>query len=432
MRYLALLALAGCSSPRPPSPLPVARSPVAVLTPIANDQIDVLFMVDDSAGSLEGQSRLADAMPALVDRLNHRAAGLASLHVGVVTSDLGTSATTGAPAPSIPGCHGEGTNGVLQGNELVVDAPYLRDEPTADGLRITNYSGDLASALTALVEVPATGCGYEQHLEAVRRALQNDTDNHGFLRAAASLAVVFVSDQDDCSVADINLFNPLTTAELGPPAAFRCTRFGVICDDGGTTPYNMSLPGMKASCHSNPSPKLLARVADYQAFLAGLKPDPLMVMVGAIVGSPQPVNVDLVPQPNDPTPVSHLVHSCQYTRASDTIAADPAVRDVELAKMFDRRVVDTICQDDFTGPLTDIARQIDSMTGSPCLFRNIPSPADCVARDDDGDIDACTSDGETDCFELVTDATTCPDGQHLRVNYRGTPENKLTLFCRLP
>ena len=73
MRYLVVLALVGCSggdsSPppgdasSPPSQQP-AR-PVGVLAPQPNDKVDVLFMVDDSPGTLEYQTNLREQLPSV-------------------------------------------------------------------------------------------------------------------------------------------------------------------------------------------------------------------------------------------------------------------------------------------------------------------------------------------------------------------------------
>ena len=43
-----------------------------------------------------------------------------------------------------------------------------------------------------LASVGASGCGFEQHLEAVHRALADNPANAGFLRDDANLAVILV------------------------------------------------------------------------------------------------------------------------------------------------------------------------------------------------------------------------------------------------
>jgi hypothetical protein len=361
---------------------------------------------------------------------------LPNLHIGVVTSDLGTSAAADAmPGPGIgsgPGsCSGNGKNGNLQTNAAVQGA-FIDDEPNLDGARVTNYTGTLQDAFSAIASVGAGGCGFEQHLEAVKRALNNNPANAGFLRPDANLAVILVGDEDDCSLEHTTLLGT-DTATLGPLQSFRCTRFGITCDDGGATADEMNVPGPKGGCHSNEQSEYLTHLADYKAFLDGLKPDPLMVMVGTIVGNPEPLEVELRAPPGGGTPISALAHSCAWVDAGNaTVVADPAVRDVEFAKMFDRNAVGTVCQQDQSPALIAIARQIDAMTGSPCLFRDIAEPHDCTAADDTGaTVEACDSTRTDSCYTLVTDATMCPEGQHLRVDYVGVQTSKLTLSCAL-
>src|SRR3990167_5832601 len=59
--------------------------------------VDVLLVVDDSPSMAPKQAKFADALPALVERLAARPGGLPDLHLGVVTTDLGTSGSTSAP-----------------------------------------------------------------------------------------------------------------------------------------------------------------------------------------------------------------------------------------------------------------------------------------------------------------------------------------------
>lgn len=61
---------------------------------------------------------------------------------------------------------------------------------------------DAAELFSEMVAVGTSGAGWELGLEAARLALSEplaDTDNAGFLREEASLAVIFLSDEDDYS-----------------------------------------------------------------------------------------------------------------------------------------------------------------------------------------------------------------------------------------
>ena len=63
------------------------------------------------------------------------------------------------------------------------------------------------------------GCGFEQQLEAAYTALTTQSGpgmpNEGFLREDSLLAIILVTDEDDCSTNDVEMFNP-SRDDLGP------------------------------------------------------------------------------------------------------------------------------------------------------------------------------------------------------------------------
>lgn len=425
MRWLPVLALVACSSTPPPPP---SRVPAAIIDAVPTKDVDVLFLIDDSI-SLDMETNLKDAYPAFFNVLNENG-GFPNVHIGVATSDLGTSAVADPnPGPNIGAgppdyCWGRGKSGNLQTNgSTVVNGSFIADVKNADGTRTTNYSGALIDAFDGLASVGIDGCGFEQTLEGIQRTLDNNPANAGFLRPDANLAIVVVSDEDDCSLEHTSLIDP-NNSEVGPLQSFRCTHYGITCDVGGTTPEEMNTPGHKELCHSNDDSTYLTHVADHVAFLKSLKADPSMVMVGTVVGTPAPVDVEMRPAIGTTTPIPALAHSCNYTDANNQlVVADPAVRIDELANSFERHVTGSACQSDLSPPMVAIARQIQSMTGSTCLVRDIAMPADCVVTDDAGPVADYT---------LATDPTMCPDGQHLRFVRAGTATGKTVVSCTAP
>ena len=161
-------------------------------------ELDVLFVVDNTASMVEEQPRLLAALPALASAA--RLAG-SSLHVGFTTTGL-TPASTACPG---------GAEGGEAGRLFPADgsAPRL--------LTLATPSFEAALKQNASVGL----CAYvEQGLEAARRALTaplvdsaddprtplpND-GNLGFLRDEAALAVVVVSDEDDHSPDDVDTY----------------------------------------------------------------------------------------------------------------------------------------------------------------------------------------------------------------------------------
>src|SRR3954464_8786991 len=55
-----------------------------------NRKIDILFVIDDSPSMLDKQTNLKANFPNFVNVLNTIQGGLPDVHLGVVTSDLGT------------------------------------------------------------------------------------------------------------------------------------------------------------------------------------------------------------------------------------------------------------------------------------------------------------------------------------------------------
>ncbi|MDP2313517.1 MAG: hypothetical protein Q8P41_11475 [Pseudomonadota bacterium] len=128
---------------------------------------DVLFVVDDSASMEEEQDRLASNFGAFVEVL---ASSYADWQVGVVTTDVDV----------------EGA-GALRGGLLTADTP------------------DLDAAFRAAVVAGTDGSRDEQGLSAAVLAV-DATRNPGFVRAGSRFNVVFVSDEDDHSPADVQTY----------------------------------------------------------------------------------------------------------------------------------------------------------------------------------------------------------------------------------
>src|SRR5262249_43653060 len=148
--------------------------------------------------------------------------------------------------------------------------------------------------------------------------------NVGFLRPNANLAIIMLTDEDDCSMSHSTLLSSDTT--LGPLQSFRCTRFGVTCDGGGRTPDEMNLTDTKTGCHSNETSAYLKDIGSYATFFLGLKSNPNMIAFSAIAGPTTPVQVLLRTPPGGGAAIPALEHSCTYNGASGTEVADPAVR----------------------------------------------------------------------------------------------------------
>jgi hypothetical protein len=338
-----------------------------------NRDIDILFIIDDSPSMLDKQTNLKNNFPNFINVLNTIEGGLPNVHLGVVSSDLGTKGAADAQAgPGIgsgPGsCSGNGKSGNLQTNmSTLVSGTFISDTKNNDGTRTTNYTGTLAAAFSAIASLGASGCGFEQHLEAAKRALNNNPANAGFLRPNAYLALIFIQDEDDCSIAKATILGS-DTATLGPLQSFRCNRFGHVCAQGGADSTAMNQVGPKGGCTSNDNSQYLTKVGDYVTFFKGLKAEPANVIVAAISGPTTPYEVELRTPPGGGTAIPAVAHSCTYQGANGPEVADPSTRLKQFLDQFpNRSTFSTICQQDLSGALTQIAQLLRTVIGSPCI-----------------------------------------------------------------
>lgn len=279
-----------------------------------------------------------------------------------------------------------------------------------------------------MVRVGSTGCGFEQPLGAMRAALEANPENAGFVRPDATLAVILLTDEDDCSARDAVLFGPDTPDN--PQQSFRCTRFGVTCLQGGNTPDEMMEPGVKGGCGPSTG-ALLDEPSTFRDVLVELKGDPRRVVVGGIIGNPEPVEIELRAATAGGNLLPVLAPSCTFSGpdgmsgTSDDQVAEPGVRVQAFLELFDdRSFAGSVCNNDLASPLGGIADRIAFAMGSPCITQSI-DPATCVVEDVVGEtiteLPPCPA---STCWSLVTDPATCPGFDHvaLEVTRAAPPE----------
>jgi hypothetical protein len=430
-----------------------------------NRQIDILFLIDDSQSMAPKQQNLADNFPNFINVLNTVKGGLPDVHIGITTSDMGASSTDTGIGPGVSGCTGTGRGGKLQVlGTTAVSGSYLSDVASQSGSgRDRNYTGDLATVFSTMATgVGAHGCGFEQHLEAIRSALGSDSTtgsvatNAGFLRPDAYLAIIIIADEDDCSLSDTKLLEGDDSSPFGPLESFRCTRYGVTCDVGGTTPDEMNVVGAKSMCHSNESGAELTKVQRYIDFMRSLKADPQDVIIALIGGPNTPVATELRTDPQHmTTPIPALAHSCHYTdgQGSDE-NADPSIRQTQFMNAFPNRFTfTTICNNDLTGGLTQIAQLVKQVFGDACIEGELATPFQCSVSDvvnpgtsmaSETILPECidVSDSDTSpnvpCWVILPDAANCgmndqdPDMLALRVkrnNVKPDPNTHVIANC---
>jgi hypothetical protein len=418
----------------PDCTVPPCREIIAELPPAAPTRdLDILFVIDNSHSMHEEQEALLAAFPTFMDVLGTIGGGLPNVHIGVISTDIGIGehATTG--------CEGQGENGVLQAAPRIAGCQppagrFIRDVESG-GERERNYSASLPDTFSCIAALGIEGCGLEQPLNAMKLALDGSRpENAGFLRPSSFLAVVFLSDEDDCSVSNAAILDPTAESAFGPFSSFRCTEFGVICDG---MPLSRT-PMAYGSCASRPD-SYLYQPRFFADFLLSLR-RPSQLFVAAIVAPATPFEVGLTDRSSP-----DLAPSCQSAAGT----ADPAVRLHELVALFPgHSAAASICATDLVDPLRELGKQLSTLLTGACLWGLLLDASsepglqpDCQVFEKRGAtrtrIPACEGSGPDPCHAFVSDAALCPysPGQ-LRLAVRRTsapaPDATYVLECFRP
>ncbi len=334
------------------------------------NMLDLLFVMDNTLSMGERQTALGEQVPAMIRELlqpSETVSGrtpppVEDLHVGIISADMGSGGyrVAGCPDPI------DGDDGVLQsagrlpgclGTYTAADCPERRDEcPWLSHSRTNPDDGSepenppIWEDFRCIASLGTEGCGWEQPLEAMIEALTTHSEssgpNEGFLRSDALLAVVFVTDEDDCSAADTSMYDST----------------------------NDALGGMNVRCALEENQDMLHPVSRYREILLDLKDgDEEMVVVAAVAGFP----TDWDGMPGSAQDLADLV---DYIYIDDEPAmmaplcdnfmgpAHPSVRIAELIESFEfNGSIASICNEDWAGVLTPITEKIQASMAPMCL-----------------------------------------------------------------
>jgi hypothetical protein len=365
----------------------------------ATRQVDILFMIDDSSSMQTAQENLRANLPSFMDVLKGLPGGLPDLHVAVVSSDMG------AGDGSIQGCSRTGDNGVFKfqptgtctATGLGAGSTFLVDSGGASPQ--TNFgTQDITTVFQCIATLGASGCGFEHQLASIARALGADgaaapAENAGFLRANAILAVVLLTNEDDCSApAGSPLFSPtspMLASTYGPTSNFQCNEFGHKClvpaglpnagtmqppsryaPNGSMNDTVVYTPPMAATsnCVSYEDSPVLTSVGSIADGIKRLKAFPQsQILVTAITGLNEGPSSNgytvawRAPSVSDTGPWPFVQHTCGDT-SSPTGFADPAVRIEQFVKQFGTNgFVDTYCQANYAPTLGLIATKLAAL-----------------------------------------------------------------------
>ena len=358
------------------------------------DKIDLLFVVDNSGSMKEEQAALRAQFPHMISTLT--AGGANDLHLGVVSSDMGLVGIS-----DIKDCAGLGDDGIMQSDGRMPGCQnayprFLSYDAASDSAE------QVAADFACIAALGTDGCGFEQQLESGLKALwpgqddrvtflgdvngfgtmgHGDNENAGFLRSdpdqgLSLIAIVVVTDEEDCSSLNTVHFTPATYLDPNNPADAELMK-----------------EGLNVRCHSNPQ-NLYPPQRYTNAFKALRPGNEDLVMFAAIVGVPlETVAESVLADTNFADPAARdrfysdiLNHPLMQEEIDPQGNADPADdtlrpscntpsglaypprRIVQVAQGFGQNgIVQSICQDDFGPAMDAIASHIgDQLANAAC------------------------------------------------------------------
>ena len=284
--------------------------------------LDILVVLDNSGSMGEEQAALVSALPTMLDTLDQHAV---DWRIGVTTSDNGNpwcppGATTPEAGKLVASSCKQRLGDFLFNNdevdmrdvacndvcalgsvELLPTAtefdPNAAARPWVESIAGQANVADPLAALRCMLPMGVNGCGFESQLEAsylaLIRAQDSNEDNYGFLRSDASLLVLIVSDEADCSYnkdwsgifeADGNKAFWSDPAAAFPTSAV-CWNAGVSCtgDPSGYDSCAAVNKGVDGTAGVEDADAVLYPVSRYDGLLAGLEQQKQALDPGASV-----------------------------------------------------------------------------------------------------------------------------------------------------
>ncbi len=417
-----------------------------------NNNLDILFMVDNSSSMTQMQQKLLSQLPVFMQVLQALPMGLPSVHIAVVSSDMGAVSDQGTAI----GCsQGGGDNGLFQvsprgtcvtNNFTDPNAMFITDNSTGTekNFSLADPTG-ISTVFQCIGLLGSSGCGFENQLNSIDHALGSDNydgngnpqppaANAGFVRNGAYLGIVMLTNEDDCSApAGTDLYSlnggPQSISNaMGPIANYRCNQFGHLCSDAGGplappplnppadatgTPPAVTLTGCVSA--ENAAGARLTPVSKFVSDIKLLKKDPAnQILVAAVTGADTPYIVHWIANKGQNMDESwpELEHSCTN---ADGSFADPGVRIAQFVHAFGTQngVLASICDNNYQTSMSAIAMRIGALIKPKCVAGTIQQDANqqpsCTVTNEvtvngstlNVNIPACATNGGTaPCWQL--------------------------------
>jgi len=184
--------------------------------------MDILFVIDNSGSMVEEQTALTTSFPLffnVLDTYEVEGGGFLDYRIAVTTTGTDASPTAQVPGfPPIP-LPQTGDNGAFR-QDCGMTKKWLE-----------RTDSDVAGKFDCIANVGTGGPDFEMQLYATKLALTR-TDNGPFVRDDALLAIVILSDEDDCSVEDNQAFTVADdTCKPAPPEMLPVSHYIGFLDD---------------------------------------------------------------------------------------------------------------------------------------------------------------------------------------------------------
>ena len=342
-------------------------------------RVDIVVLVDNSGSMAQEQEALITRFPELINELvdpgdtdgdtrpDHPP--VEDLNIAVITPDMGTAGyRVSTCANSDFGDDGCFRSTAIVGGGCSASYPSFlsRNEVNAG----TYTPAMMAQDFTCIATLGTGGCGFEQQLKAMRKAVTTNVQagacNAGFLRPDSLIALIFVTDEEDCSVREdhTEIFNQ--DLDLGHPN-IRCYLHPDFIED--VTDYVAAFRGLKPSEEVN---KIVI------GMIVGVPPD-----APACIGSGDELDgclaVAAMTEAIDPAQPTQLIPSCNVESMG---FAFPPRRFVTLAQQFGANAfVDSICKNDWRDAIKGITDKLVERLPSTCFPRDLEfDTTTCLAK----------------------------------------------------
>ena len=493
------IALWACTSHplSAPRPQPEQTSEMKVIVNPTR-MVDMIFMIDNSASMAPKQAKLAAQFPKLITALEDPTSTprLPDMRIAIITSDVGTG-SSGTCTPQF-GDRGQFQMKALQGQTCGNKAgtKWLESNPA-------NYDGgDIAKVFGCLAQgVGQAGCGFEQQLQSLNYAFIVDQQEGGksvgvsvksFIRENAYLAIVLLTDEDDCST-PLNSLLAQTNLSSTESWSLRCATRGHTCS-GKTLDYPTS--SKFVDDYANCSPRtdycpasetgekptgctplanveeIANNIKNYKRANSGMDD---MILVAGIFGKPidgqktAKYKIDKTPNPTagqpdiydywpvcyDPTKPGPLDDPGTYSTDAAGLGAYGGLRIQSFLDKFPKEnaLAFSICETDYSKAMSQIGDTLRKRLKSLCVPKKLMDvdltqdgvQPDCKVTDVVGsreikDIEWCGANGnKPPCWRVEEKKDECPakgtvPSQHIVVdrpaNENMEPNQSVKMACR--